>query len=331
MVELDTIKVSVILPFYNAPFLKDAIESLINQQYDSYEIILVDNGSTDHSKKIAHSFKDHPKIILLNEPRKGVVHASLAGFKQSKGSFIARMDADDICHVDRLKDQVAFLQNRRDIDLVSSLVEYLGPKENRGFQEYVKWLNSVSSPSHIALNQFVEFPIANPSIMFRRSLIETYGFYRSGSFPEDYEWFLRLQEQGIQMAKVEKHLLQWRDSENRLTRTDDKYSQQAFFKIKSQYLARWLSAHNPMHPNIVVWGGGRVSRRRSEHLVDKGINITHYIDVKESANTRLYTNLPSKEEAFVVSYVRNRGAREEIREYLHEHGYQEGIHFIMAS
>ncbi|WP_424964238.1 glycosyltransferase family 2 protein [Ekhidna sp.] len=328
---VDTPLVSVVLPFYNAPFLKEAIESILQQSFRNFELILVNNAATDASAEVAKSFASHDRVILIHEEQRGVAHAANAGIRASKGQFIARMDADDIAFPERLERQVEMLKSEEELGVASGLIEYLGPAENEGFIHYVNWLNSITKADEITLNQFVEFPIANPTIMIRKSLFDSYGLFEDNEFPEDYEFFLRLQSHGVKIEKVDQPVLKWRDTENRLTRTDKRYTQDAFFRVKAVYLSKWLENHSPFHPHVWVWGAGRVSRRRSDHLKKEGISITGYIDVKESKGVRHYENLPDKEEAFVVSYVSNRGAREEIRSFLINRGYEEGKHFILAS
>lgn len=328
---VDTPLVSVVLPFYNAPFLQEAIESILEQSFQNFELILVNNASTDASLQVAKSFASQNRVILIHEEQRGVSYAANAGIRESKGRFIARMDADDIASPERLKQQVEMFQTDEELGVVSGLIEYMGSEENEGFIHYVNWLNTITEPDEIALNQFVEFPLANPTMMIRKSLFDSYGMFLDKGFPEDYEFFLRLQAQKVKMKKVNQPVLKWRDSENRLTRTDPRYSQEAFFRIKAIYLGRWLKNHNPFHPNIWVWGAGRVSRRRSGHLEKEGITIVGYIDLKEGEGIRHYQNIPSRDEVFIVSYVANRGARDEIRSFLVDNGYKEGKHFILAS
>ena len=196
---------------------------------------------------------------------------------------------------------------------------------------YVDWLNSIQTNENIYLNQFVEFPIANPSLMIRKSVFEKHGLYDEGDFPEDYEFFLRLQSHGVRMEKVNYPVLKWRDSESRLTRTDPRYSQDAFFRIKARYLANWLQKQNPHHPNVFIWGAGRLSRRRSDYLLSEGINVLRYVDLKKGKRSIHFTELPDPDSCFVISYVANREARMEIRSFLNERGFKEGIDYILAS
>lgn len=323
--------VSVILPFFNAKFLKQSVESILQQTYTNFELILVDNGSTDSSVDVAKSYLNHHNVTLVKEPKRGVVFAANKGIDLANGDLIARMDSDDIADLNRLSNQIQLFKKNPSLNVVSGQVEYLGPKENEGFIQYVEWLNSIQTAEEISLNQFVEFPIANPTMMFKQRVFLNHGGYADGDFPEDYELFLRLQAANVKMGKVDQVVLKWRDSETRLTRTDSRYDQDAFFQIKAEYLAKWLQINNQHHPHVYIWGAGRLSRRRSEYLLGKGVELVKYIDLKESNQVIHYKSIPKPSEAFVVSYVANRGAREEIRTFLNRRGYQEGLNYVIAS
>ncbi|MEP2952023.1 MAG: glycosyltransferase [Ekhidna sp.] len=323
--------VSVILPFYNASFLEAAIQSILNQTFRDFELILIDNESTDDSLTVAQAYCSHANVRLIQEPKRGVVYAANAGIEQCKGEFIARMDADDISYSSRLEHQLNKFKSRPHLDVVSGLISYKGDAKNEGFKYYVSWLNTIQSEKDISLNQFVEFPLANPSIMFRKEVFTKYGIYSNGSFPEDYELFLRFQENSVLMEKVDHLVLEWRDSDTRLTRTNPIYRPDAFFSIKAKYLAKWLKKNNVHHPEIIVWGAGRLSRRRSDLLLSEGIVISDYIDVKKQPGILHFSNIPTPDKCFIVSYVSNRGARDEIRAFLNEQGYVEGKNYILAA
>jgi len=322
--------VSVILPFFNAPKLNVAIESILSQTLDDFELVLINNNSTDGSELTTKKYLMDSRVKLFNQPDRGVVHAMNMGIEVSRGAFIARMDADDYSYPDRLRFQLQAFKDKK-IGVVSGIVEYEGDSENEGFIQYVAWLNSIMSDEEITLNQFIEFPLANPSLMFRRELFDTCGMYEDGNFPEDYEYFLRLKVNGVRMIKVEETVLKWFDSKTRLTRTDSRYSREAFFRIKAKYLSIWLKQNNPFYPRVLVWGAGRVSRRRSDFLTRYGVDITGYIDVKEGPNTLHYKSIPKPQDCFIVTYVANRGARNEIRRFLQSRDFIEGINFILAS
>ena len=329
-------EISVILPFYNAEItLGSAVESILSQTFPDFELVLVDNDSNDASFQIAEKFalKDK-RIRLLKEPEKGVANAMNYGLKNAQGKFFARMDADDISHPVRLEKQLIFLKNNPEIGLVGSEVKYVTHNKNTaGFRRFVNWVNSFHSPEEIELNRFVEIPVVNPTIMFRKEVFEKYGGCVQGDFPEDYEMQLRYLEQEVKMAKIQEPLLEWHDYSTRLTRTDHRYSTEAFFRVKAKYFKNWSEQNNRFHPVIWIWGAGRKTRQRARLLEKEGLRIEGFIDVVKSKTTVRnllhFEEIPPPGEMFVVSMVTNPGAGRKIREFLYEGNYKEGKDFIL--
>ncbi len=329
-------EVSVILPFYNAEnTLESAIKSIMNQSFHDFELLLIDNNSTDRSFSISKSWVEtDSRIHLLKEEKQGVANAMNCGLKNARGKFIARMDADDVSMPRRLEKQVQFLKNNPEIGFVGSKVKYVSHNENTaGFQRFVDWANSFHSHEEIELNRFVEIPIINPTILFRREIFEKYGGCFDGDFPEDYEMQLRYLEAGIKMAKLNEHLLEWHDYSTRLTRTDKRYSTEAFFKTKAKYFKSWSEINNPFHPNIWVWGAGRKTRQRAKLFEKEGIIIDGFIDIVKSKTTQKITihfsEIPDPGNFFIVSIVTKSGARGQIKEFLLKANYIEGEDFIL--
>ncbi|UZR93074.1 glycosyltransferase family 2 protein [Chondrinema litorale] len=333
----DDPEISVILPYFNAEAtLHSAIDSILKQKFESFELVLINNCSTDNSYQVAKNLASkHQKIRLIQENAPGVANAFNKGLQLANGKFIARMDADDTSTPKRLEKQIQLLKDNRQISIVASQVQLLPTNKNRGFQHFVNWSNKLISPEQIALNRFVEQPVVNPSIMCRKEVFETVGSYKHGNFPEDYDWFLRVLEADYQIAKIPEPLLQWNDSASRLSRTDKRYSIAAFYKTKAFYLSKWLKKNNPFYPHIAIWGMGKKSKQRASLLEKYNINITAYIDVinaPEISETYYhFENIPPPGKIFIISYVGNRGAREKIRNFLIQKGYVEGKNFIMAA
>ena len=327
------IPISIILPFYNCKdTLGASIESILSQTYKSFELILIDNNSDSESYDIAADYAaQDSRIRLISESRQGIVPALNTGIEQAAGKYIARMDADDISFPERFELQYNYLEKNPDVELVASAVNYIGnEEENYGFLEYVKWNNRLLSHEDISLNRFIESPLVHPSVMFRKELIEKYGAYREGDFSEDYELWLRFLHHGVKMFKLKESLLDWKDSETRLTRTDDRYSTLAFFETKTYYLFEWLKENNSFHPVVAIWGAGRKSRERFALLHDLGVSPKFFIDLHANPNRHVieYTYTPPAGKTFIVSYVANREGREKIKEFLVNLGYIEGKDFI---
>lgn len=331
-------KVSIVLPFYNAELtLARAIESVADQEITNWECILVNNNSTDTSPAIAETFvKMDSRFRLINEERQGVMFASNSACELAKGDYIARMDADDLSHPGRIRLQTEFLDQHPDYGAVAGLVNHVGdPETTGGFKRFVEWNNSVLSYEDIYHRRFIEAPIVNPSAMWRRETMEQFGLYRSGDFPEDYEMWLRWLDGGVKIAKVPHVVLDWFDSERRLTRTNPIYSDRAFYEIKSHYLAKWLSEKNPFHPKVWIWGASRISRRRAKILESQGVHIDVFIDTKKSRQLDrrviYHEDLPSAGKGFILSYIRQMNNRELIQSFLEERGYVEGRDYLLVS
>jgi glycosyltransferase involved in cell wall biosynthesis len=331
-------KVSVILPYYNAEkTLKQSVESILNQTFNDIECILINNNSTDNSNAVADALaKQDDRVVLTNEEQQGVSYASNKGSHVAKSLYIARMDADDIALPNRLALQYHFLECHPDYGAVGGLARFGGDEQkSAGLKRFVDWNNAIITYEDIVLNQFSESPIINPTAMWRKETELYAGSFIHGDFPEDYELWLRWLSKGVKIAKVPEVVLQWNDLPSRLTRTDNRYSFDAFYKTKTPYLHQWLKKHNPHFPNIYIWGASRRVRKRAQFTGLYVLNILGYIDI----NTRRqideliidYKNLPLASEAFIVVYMPHHDIKKEIADHLHKRGYKEGVNYIFAA
>lgn len=339
--------VSVILPVWNAaPTVARAVASICAQTLTDWELIVVDDGSTDGTREILHGLaRGEPRMRLIEQPHAGVAAAANRAMAAARGEFVARMDADDEAFPERLAEQAAWLAapENRAVGVVGSRVEFGGDRAaNAGYALHVDWVNALVTPEAIALERFVEAPVVNPSVMFRRELLARHGGYREGDFPEDYELWLRWLDAGVRMAKVPRVLLRWNDSPGRLTRRDPRYAPEAFFRMKAEWIARWLEGKRVSETReIFVWGAGRHTRKRAGHLETHGVRISGYVDVDVKKTGRgiggtglpvlAPAELPAPGGIFVLGYVTTRGAREFIRAELLRRDYVEGRDFLMCA
>ena len=330
--------ISIVLPFYSAEkTIKNALDSLTKQSLQNFECILVNNNSSDNGAKIAMELCNiDPRFHLMHEPRQGAVYAFNTGLKIAKGRYIARMDADDWCFPNRFEDQFSFLEKHEEIDVLAGQAEYVPHKsDTAGFERYVNWSNKICASDEIAIKRFAESPIINPTVMWRKEVSDKHGSYKNGDFPEDYELWLRWLQNGVRFLKLNKTLIKWCDSDLRLTRTDQRYSDDAFFNIKTGYLAHWLKINNPFHPEVLVWGASKISRKRVKPLKFHGIKVRAFIDItnKRQLNRQVihYDDIPSPDEAFVLVYLKEETMRKRTTKFLLEHRFVEGKNYLLVS
>jgi glycosyltransferase involved in cell wall biosynthesis len=329
--------ISILLPFRNADTtVLGCLASIQQQSFRRFELLAIDDHCTDQTRDLISNWPD-PRLRLLDNPGDGIVDALNFGIRQARYPLLARMDADDLMRSDRLETQFGLLRSRHDIDLVSSRVA-LFPKQQiaTGYREYERWQNRLLSHEDIVAERFVESPLAHPSVMFRRGAIENLGGYRKGDFPEDYELWLRAIDCGLKTAKCDSVLIDWRESNGRLSRTHPAYRRQAFDRLRAKYLA-----HLPVlrRRPVAFWGAGRKTRLRARNLIDLGIQPLAWIDIDPKKIGNRIKGVPvhapgflrwsaHKTKPFVLVYVTNHGARELIQAQLDELGYQIAQDFL---
>ncbi|WP_243547235.1 glycosyltransferase [Pseudodesulfovibrio tunisiensis] len=334
--------ISVTMPCYNCgETVARALDSLLAQTRTDFEILAANDGSTDNTAGILAEYACRDsRVRVLSLEHGGVIHAANAAIRASRGRYVARMDADDEALPERLAEQAALLDSRPDIGLAGCLVRFGGDRQKcAGYAHYVDWTNTLLDHEAISLNRFVEFPVPNPSIMFRRECLEQYGPYRDGDFPEDYELFLRWLDQGVRMAKANRELMIWNDPPTRLSRNHPRYDVNAFYRVKAEYLARWLERNNAHHPGVHILGSGRTARKRAEMLLDHGIRIVGLYDIDprkigkvvHGIRVRHRNDMPAPGSAFFLSYVGSRGARREIVDFLESMGHIPGRDFLAVA
>lgn len=202
-------QISVLLPVYNvARYLRQALQSVLQQTFSDFEVVVVDDGSGDGSLAILREFGSaDPRLRIISRPNTGIVGALNDGLEACRGEFVARMDADDVCHPARFAWQREFLASNEDCVALGSAVLFTDPanrplKVYRPSEEHGMIVQALARGNGGAL--------VHPSVMFRRSAILQVGGYR-----EEYQWiedldlFIRLAAVG-RLANLPNVLLRYR-------------------------------------------------------------------------------------------------------------------------
>lgn len=204
--------VSVVMSVYNGElFLKDSIDSILQQSYQNIEFIIINDGSSDSSLSIIKSYHDSRIKLIENERNMGLIYSLNVGFASACGKYIARMDSDDIAHSDRLKLQVEYLENNLTIGVVGSDYISFSDKHSKLIRE---------PKSHHVIKTYLLFSatMCHPTIMFRKQILDETRFRYNPEFKhvEDYELWTKLILH-TQFANLSKPLLKYRDHHSQVS------------------------------------------------------------------------------------------------------------------
>jgi glycosyltransferase involved in cell wall biosynthesis len=220
-------KITVLMPAYNAgKYICEAIESVLQQTHRNFELLIVNDGSTDNTVRVVLSFND-PRIVLVNKEHEGIAQALNTGLRLSDSHYIARFDADDICMPDRLEKQFNFLEDHPDYVLTGSDAEYI--LENG---EYLFSFKCIAhSNEEIHNNMYVYCPFIHSSVMYKKHEVIKAGGYNANAHNfEDYLLWTALAKMG-KMQNLREPLIKVRFNPASAT-IDEKWRGERFRKLK---------------------------------------------------------------------------------------------------
>ena len=321
-------KISVILPVYNAEStILTAVDSILSGHFKQIEVIVADDGSRDRTLQKLETIRD-PRLRILKGTHQGVAATANRAASEAQAEWVARMDADDMAHPQRLKSQWQYAK-RTGCNLVSGWIRIvdLKGKPVKTMQRYENWLNSLTHHERIMANRFIELPLPNPSILAKRSFFQN--GCRKGPFPEDYDhWLNILSKPEVKTGKVQSTILDWRDHTRRLTRSDRRYSDQAFTDCKRIHL---LKGPLKRRKKVALWGAGQTGKPWLRWLLENGFQIPYVVDVspKKIGQTIHGVTVIAPEELptapqkppLLLGAVGAAGARKQIRDFLESKDY----------
>ena len=194
------------MPVFNEEmFIKEAIDSILNQSFGEFEFIIIDDGSRDNTIHIIEEYNDQ-RIILFRNDKKGIVEQLNYAINKSRSDFIARMDADDISHPDRLLKQYNYLIENSDIDIVGSNYDVIDKNSKFVFQKHLPEFHN-----EIEFMMPVLISVCHASILVSKSALQKVNFYNPGyETIEDHKLFLDLINNGCKFYNIQEPLLKVR-------------------------------------------------------------------------------------------------------------------------
>ncbi len=292
--------ISIVMPVYNAaPYLKECLDSILNQSYKDWELIAVNDYSLDTSMSILKEYAERDaRILCFDNTEKGIIPALKLGYSKSSGEYITRMDADDIMPIEKLLLMYTKLQEDPK-GVVTGEVEYFSDGElGDGYKKYERWLNNLVAVNSHYQEVYKECVIASPCWMMSKEQFEMIGAFESKQYPEDYDLCFRMYNNRIKVLPIKEVLHKWRDSSGRASRNDPNYSDNNFLKIKIDYFL--LSDHSNTS-QLFVWGAGKKGKEISKLLNKKYIDYQWVCNNENKIGHRINDVLLQSEETVFQS------------------------------
>jgi glycosyltransferase involved in cell wall biosynthesis len=206
---MNTPLVTVLMPVYNAErFLKHAVQSVLTQTFTDFELLIINDGSTDASVSIIQSFNDKRIRLVHNEKNSGVIDTLNKGISLATGKYIARMDADDYCLPTRFEKQVRYLEQHAAVAVLATQVLQVNALDD----DLGTWDDDTrnSSPQEIFKALAKTNCIAHPTVMMRTEIIRAYAYNKKQKGSEDWDLWMRLVSEGHRIDKLPEFLLKYR-------------------------------------------------------------------------------------------------------------------------
>jgi len=280
--------VSILIPFRNTEyFLVECLTSILNQSYKYWEVLAVNDKSTDGSLEIVQEFSTRDKRIkVFQNSGDGIIEALRTGYTKSQGQFITRMDSDDIMARNKIKFMADSLLKRGAGHLALGQVKYFSERGiSDGYKRYEKWLNYLTATGSNFSERYKECIIPSPCWMAYREDFEACGAFKPDRYPEDYDLAFRFYEKRLKCIPCDQVLHYWRDYDYRTSRTSEHYAQNYFLDIKLHYFLR-LEYHATKP--LAVWGAGNKGKEIAKNLLKKNIDFYWLCDNPKKIGKEIY-------------------------------------------
>ena len=264
-------QISVIMPVYNGEkYLKEAIESILDQTFRDFEFIIINDGSTDKTAEIIKSFND-ARIQLINQKNAGIILSLNRGISESRGKYIARMDADDISLPERLEKEYRFLEQNPKYGIVGTTFLIIN-KNNQVIGVNAVLLENEDLKKEI----IIETTFGHGTVMMRKSVLDTVGYYNPKALhAEDFDLWTRFAEKS-KMANLSEVLYLWRDNPQGISRTKNLTQSKNAQKIQEIQIYKFANLNRQKiinfkknktyHDEKIEYNGQKVVIQRKKRL-----------------------------------------------------------------
>lgn len=335
--------VSIIMPVYNkAEHIRESIQSILAQTYQNFELIVVDDGSTDDSVNMIKEVRDRRLRLIELKENHGVSYATNIAVDVARGLYILRMDADDLSYPQRLEKQLAFALKHK-ADVVGCRFEVFSEDENLppGLIRYQNYSNSVVTPEDIVSNFTVMPTVTQGTMLVKKEILKQFPYNTKYITAEDYEQLGRILKAKKAVYKLPEVLYRYRYVKNSLSNTYGNKGVIYGIRIKLDFIYDYYKVAEREEKNFFIWGTREFAgyleeelRKDKYHAVVKG-----FTDFDQTVWGGQKNNLPiispdkmmeimEKDDMVITMWNID---REKIVQYLEEHGLTRNINFFVFS
>lgn len=220
-------KVTILIPVYNGErYIAESIKSILDQTYKDFELLIINDGSTDKTNDIIKSFKDIRIRLIENPKNLGLILTRNKGLKESTGEYIAFLDSDDIAYPSRIEKQITFLEKNQDFGMVGSWVKIIDEKSKETDIKWKYFLSPNKIPFELLFNNY----FTQSSVIIRKKILQN-ETYREGFAPaEDYDLWVRIAEK-TKVWNLPKYLTKYRIHDKNISKTSSNLQKQCAEKV----------------------------------------------------------------------------------------------------
>ncbi len=317
--------ISILTPFKSTEaFLEDCLNSILKQTYSNWELLIVDDSSTDSSNKIVEAFsKKDSRIILLKNSGSGIIDALKLALNKSNGELITRMDSDDVMQPNKLEVLANKLLTHGRKHVAIGLVNYFSEEGIKGgYKNYETWLNNLTKRGENYSEIYKECVIPSPCWMVYRSDLIACSAFNPNTYPEDYDLAFRFYKHNYNCIPCDEVIHNWRDYSSRTSRTHIHYAENHFIDLKLHY---FLELDYNTNKKLVVWGAGNKGKVIAKKLIKEDISFDWICDNPNKIGRDIYGKilypfsfLATIKDPQSIITVANKSAQKEIRDYMNK-------------
>ncbi len=311
-----------------APYLPACVESILQQTYVNWELIAINDHSTDDSNAILSSYaaQDHRVRVVTSQGQR-LIPALQTGIKTATGELINRMDSDDKMPSDKLEVLVKeWLQYGKGTVIAGGTEHFVDEGEvGDGFRRYERWLNEIAAKGQHFQEIYQECTIPSHSWIMHREDFDAVGGFDSPVYPEDYDLTFRIYRKGLKVVGIDHVLHHWRDRSDRISRTWDEYKDNRYYDLKLRF---FYELDRDKKRPLVIWGAGRNGKDLVKLILSYERENVHWVcDNDQKIGKDIYglimqslDSIPIMDNPQILVAVTSPDAKKEIRQQLERWG-----------